>query len=197
MMFPENATDSERNIKWQKIAEITDADFGFATPKEKTDKTRFCVRLLMSNDKGEFCVIKSEKYGYMQLPGGGIDEGENITDALRRETKEETGFLIEDINPIGYTLEKREDIRNTHDFDQDISYVFSASPDKEVGTNYMDDEIAEGFKPIWIKLENFIAEQQNNEGKIESYSGCFSNRRDLEIAKYFKLLKVDNNGGSK
>ena len=197
MYFPENATDSERNIKWQKIAEITDADFGFATPKEKTGKTRFCVRILMSNDRGEFCIIKSEKYGYMQLPGGGIDEGENITEALRRETEEETGFLIKDIKPIGYTLEKREDIRNAHDWDQDISYVFSAFPDKEVGTNYMDDEIVEGFKPIWIKLENFIAEQQNNEGKIESYSGCFSNRRDLEIAKYFKLLKVNNNGRSK
>ena len=162
IQFPVNVTNEERTIDWYKIAEIKDSDFGFNTPKEKTGKTRFCVRLLMPNDKGEFCVIKSEKYGYMQLPGGGIDEGENIADALRRETKEETGFLI-----------------------------------KDMGTNYMDDEIAEGFKPIWIKLENFIAEQQNNEGKIESYSGCFSNRRDLEIAKYFKLLKVDNNGGSK
>ena len=189
--FPENATDSERNVKWQKITEITDADFGFATPKEKTGKTRFCVRLLMSNNKGEFCIIKSEKYGYMQLPGGGIDDGESIAGALRRETKEETGFLIKDIRPIGYTLEKREDIRNTHDWDQDISYVFSAFPDKEVGTNYMDDEIAEGFKPIWIKLENFIAEQQNNEGKIESYSGCFSNRRDLEIARYYKTIESE------
>ena len=64
----------------------------------------------MPNDKGEFCVVKSEKYGYMQLPGGGIDNGESITDALLRETREETGFLIKDINPIGYTLEKREDI---------------------------------------------------------------------------------------
>ena len=189
--FTENATYSERNVKWQKITEITDADFGFATPKEKTGKTRFCVRLLMSNNKGEFCIIKSEKYGYMQLPGGGIDDGESIAGALRRETKEETGFLIKDIRPIGYTLEKREDARNTHDWDQDISYVFSASPDKEVGTNYMDNEIAEGFKPIWIKLEDFIAEQQNNEGRIKSYSGCFSNRRDLLIAKFFKKYILD------
>ena len=52
----------------------------------------------------------------------------------------------------------------------------------------MDDEIAEGFKPIWIKLEDFIAEQQSCEGKIENYSGCFSNRRDLEIAKFYYLL---------
>lgn len=122
----------------------------------------------------------------MQLPGGGIDTGENIIEALRRETKEETGFLIKDVRPIGHTVEKREDIRNKHDWDQDISFVFSALPEKEVGTNYMEDEIAEGFKPIWIKLDDLIAEQERIDGKIESYSGSFSNRRDLKITKFYK-----------
>ena len=187
--FPENATNKERIIEWCRIAEIEDADFGFNTPKEKTGNTRFCVRIILPNDKNEICVIRSEKYGYMQLPGGGIDDGENITEALRRETKEETGFLIKNIKPIGYTLERREDVRNNHDWDQDISFVFTALSDKEVGTKYMEDEVAEGFKPIWIKLEDFIAEQEGNEGKIESYSGCFSNKRDLEIARYFKSMK--------
>ena len=48
------------------------------------------------------------------------------------------------------------------------------------------DEAAEGFKPIWIKLTDFIAEQEQSEGYIESYSGNFSNRRDLSIAKYYQ-----------
>lgn len=125
----------------------------------------------------------------MQLPGGGIDDGENIIEALRRETEEETGFLIKDIKPIGYTFERREDVCNNHDWDQNISFVFTALPDKDVGTKYMEYEIAEGFKPICIKLEDFIAEQESNEGKIGSYSGCFSSKRDLEIAKYFKSMK--------
>lgn len=179
--FPENATNEEQAIGWQKIAEIKDSDFGFDTPKEKTGNTRFCVRVILPNDTGEICVIKSEKYGYMQLPGGGIDDGENIIEALCRETEEETGFLIKDIKPLGYTLEKREDARNNHNWDQDISFVFTAIPDREVGTNYMEDEIAEGFKPIWINPEEFIEKQTSNEGKIESYSGCFSNKRDLVI----------------
>lgn len=178
-------------IDWQKIVEIKDADFGFTDPKEKTGKTRFCVRILLLNDNNEFCVIKSEKHGYMQLPGGGIDDRESIKDALRRETEEETGFVVKDINPLGYVLEKRQDIRNTHDDDQYISYAFSAFPEKEIGTNYTEDEIAEGFKPTWIKLEDFIAEHENNEGKVNGYSGCFSNRRDLEIAKYFRLRMND------
>lgn len=185
MLFPKNATNEERIADWRLIAEIKDADFGFNTPKEKTNITRFGVRVLLFNERQEICVIKSEKYDYMQLPGGGIEKDESILDGLKRETREETGFLIKDIKPLGITIEKRGDIRNTHEFDQDISYIFSASPDKEVGTNYMDDEIAEGFKPIWISLDDFISEQEAREGKIENYSGCFATRRDLEIVRYY------------
>lgn len=110
MLFPDKATEYEKNINWYKIAEVEDADFGFDTPKEKTGITRSGVKVLLFNEKREICVIKSGKYGYMQLPGGGIEKEESI------------------------------------------SYVFSALPDKEVGTNYMDDEITEGFKPIWKSL---------------------------------------------
>ena len=189
--FPKNATNEERTVEWHKIAEIEDADFGFNAPKEKTDEIRFCVRVLLFNDKNEICVIKSEKYGYTQLPGGGIENDESIVGALKRETKEETGWLISNIEPIGYTLERREDKRNTHSWGKDISYVFKAIPIKQVGTNYMEDEITEGFKPIWLRLEDFIIEKEQHKGKIESYSGCFSDRRDLLITKYFqnRLLK--------
>ena len=47
LLFPECATDDERQIHWQKIAEITDKDFGFDTPRAKTGKIRFNVRVLM------------------------------------------------------------------------------------------------------------------------------------------------------
>ena len=66
IQFPADATNEERAITWHKIAEVKDSDFGFNTPKEKTGNTRFCVRVIIPNDKNEFCVIKSEKYGYGQ-----------------------------------------------------------------------------------------------------------------------------------
>ncbi len=187
-VFPEKATDEERQMKWREIAEITDSDFGFNTPRIKGNKIKFNVRLLMQRSDGLICVVRSEKYGYMQLPGGGIENSESITDALLREAREETGFLIKTIRPIGYVVEKREDKRNKHDWDQAISFIFSALPGEEVGTDYTEDENAESFKPIWISLEDFIAEQEKNESKKENYSGCFSNRRDLKIAEFFKSL---------
>ena len=44
-------------------------------------------------------------------------------------------LAIINIEPIGYILENRGDIQNSHDWSRAISYVFSASPGKEVGTN--------------------------------------------------------------
>lgn len=189
LLFPNNATKEERQIDWRLIAEISDDDFGFNNPKPiKDDKIRFNVRCVLKNDSGEICIIKSEKYGYMQIPGGGIDDEETITDALRREVQEETGFSIMGIKPIGYVVEKREDIQNHHDWNKAISYVFSASLGKEVGTNYTEDENADDFRPIWMTLDQFISEKEELKNKESSYSGRFSDKRDLEIAKFFKNL---------
>ena len=122
----------------------------------------------------------------MQIPGGGIGDKETIIDALRREVQEETGFLISKIKAIGYVLERREDIRNSHDWNRVITYAFSASVEKEVGTNYTKDENADGFKPVWMTIDEFISEKEKLKESTSSYSGCFSDRRDLEIIKYFK-----------
>lgn len=187
LLFPINATKEELQIGWRLIAEISDNDFGFNNSKPiKGNKTRFNVRCILQNNSGEVCVVKSEKYGYMQIPGGGINDEETIIDALHREVQEETGFLIVNVKPIGYVLEKREDAQNNHDWNKAVSYVFSASLGKEVGTNYTEDENADNFRPIWMTLDQFIVEKEELKNRANSYSGYFSDRRDLEIAKFFK-----------
>ena len=72
--YPDGATEAERAIEWRKITEISDADFGYTNLREKNDEIRFCVRAVVMNPKGEICAIKSERLGYMQLPGGGIEK---------------------------------------------------------------------------------------------------------------------------
>lgn len=183
MDFPQNATKKERTLNWKQIAIMSDEDFGFTDLEEKADKTRFSVRVLLYNEKGEICVIKSEKYGYFQLPGGGIEENESIIEAAIRETREESGCLIKNIEAIGYTIERRESVRNEHDWKHDISFNFKAIATENVGTNYTEDEVAEGFVPIWANINEVAEELSKNEGHIKSYSGNFSNRRDLEIIK--------------
>ncbi len=76
--------------------EYTDRRGNTKTPN---DKSVFGTR------KGAFAILKNKDKILMaraeyamdvnELPGGGIDEGENIEQALVRELQEETGFTIE------------------------------------------------------------------------------------------------------
>lgn len=62
-------------------------------------------RSIVINNKGEILLIqriKSDSWngGFWEIPGGKLDEGQDITHALEREVFEETNLLI---NPISRT----------------------------------------------------------------------------------------------
>lgn len=50
---------------------------------------------------GKILVVRREPDDYLggvfELPGGGVDEGENLKEAVRREVLEETGLVIDNI----------------------------------------------------------------------------------------------------
>lgn len=43
---------------------------------------------------GKLALIRSVKYGYYKFPGGGLEDGESLTDALIREVREESGLEV-------------------------------------------------------------------------------------------------------
>ncbi len=57
------------------------------------------------NDKNEVLLVKQYRYPIkdfqINIPGGGIDEGEDVESALKREIKEETGLEIEIVKKLG------------------------------------------------------------------------------------------------
>ncbi|MDP2090645.1 MAG: NUDIX hydrolase [Candidatus Gracilibacteria bacterium] len=54
---------------------------------------RISIKALIYNDKGEFLLCK-ESSGLWDLPGGGLDHGENPRDCLKREVLEEMGLEV-------------------------------------------------------------------------------------------------------
>jgi nucleoside triphosphatase len=53
---------------------------------------------LVFNAQGQLLVVKSHKWkGKYTIPGGHVEVGERLEDALRREIKEETGLDVHDI----------------------------------------------------------------------------------------------------
>ncbi len=59
---------------------------------------RVSVKGLSINDDGKFLLIREDN-GMWELPGGGLDHGEDPIEGLRREVQEETGLKITNILP--------------------------------------------------------------------------------------------------
>jgi 8-oxo-dGTP diphosphatase len=65
--------------------------------RDENDKNHFCAYFLPYNPKTkQIFIIHHKKSGLWLSPGGHIDKGETVLDALKREIKEELGF---DFNP--------------------------------------------------------------------------------------------------
>ncbi len=61
---------------------------------------------LIVNEKGETLLIKRKNRNDIGLwckPGGTVEFGETVEDAVRREIKEEVGVDIELLEPLGFT----------------------------------------------------------------------------------------------
>jgi ADP-ribose pyrophosphatase YjhB (NUDIX family) len=64
-----------------------------STSPRKTDYLyRISLKGLVRNENGEILVVKENGRTWWDLPGGGMDHGENLTYALVREMKEEVNL---------------------------------------------------------------------------------------------------------
>lgn len=52
------------------------------------------VAAVVRNDKGDVLLIERTDNGFWALPGGAQEIGESVTDAVRREVREETGIEV-------------------------------------------------------------------------------------------------------
>jgi 8-oxo-dGTP pyrophosphatase MutT (NUDIX family) len=112
-------------------------------------KTREAARAVVFDNDGKIALLNVSKWNYHKLPGGGIDEGESIIAALKRECREEIGCEIEVTAELGEILEYRKmfNVKQT-------SYCYLAKVVGEKGEPaFMLDEIDDGFKVEWVSIE--------------------------------------------
>ena len=131
---------------------IRDADIGASFPAPATYRERRASRAIVFDQDGKIALLDATKKNYHKLPGGGIDEGEDVQMALDRELMEETGCSVENLRELGII----EEYRNNYELHQ-TSYCFLADLVGEKGTSNLEEgEIAEGFETVWVNLEDAI-----------------------------------------
>lgn len=67
------------------------------------------VNRCVIEDDGKILLVKRSAHdannpGLWEVPGGKLDNGQNLLDALKREVAEETGLDVEPTSPLAYTV---------------------------------------------------------------------------------------------
>ncbi|MCL2869298.1 NUDIX domain-containing protein [Candidatus Saccharibacteria bacterium] len=65
--------------------------------------TKYATRTVLLDDNGRVTVINVQKYGYYKVPGGGVEDGEDLRESAKREVLEEAGCDCEIIAELGRT----------------------------------------------------------------------------------------------
>lgn len=129
-------------------------------------------------------MLYTERYHDYTLPGGGVDEGEDIIDGLIRELKEETGAKnITNIKPFGRYEEYRPWYKDDFDVIHMDSYCFTCDIDNELGDTQLEDyEVHNGMRPVWLNIHEAI---KHNENTMTN-----SDKKGFSIERETFLLKL-------
>jgi 8-oxo-dGTP diphosphatase len=144
-------------------------------------RKREAARAVVSDNAGKIALLRVGLYNYHKLPGGGIDEGEDVPTALERELLEEIGCKAEVTGEVGEIIE----YRNQFELEQ-ISYCFVATQIGEKGEpDFTEKELREQFSVVWTdNIDSAIALLEQD--KPTNYEGRFIQKRDLALLKAAK-----------
>lgn len=96
---------------------------------------------IVLNEKNELLLIKGPRRGW-EMPGGQVEEGESLMDAVIRETKEESGIDIEVVKFCGIFQNVEDSICNTLFLGKPIGGELTTSPESlEVGFYQLEEAI--------------------------------------------------------
>ena len=130
------------------LCELTDKEvlgtegYSYAVP-------RLTARAIVKNKQGLYAVMYAQKFNLYSLPGGGVEDGEDILSALHREVLEETGCECDRIEELGCVLENRAHA----DYTQKSYYyiVTTSGPRRE--TELTEEERSNKTQVQWHTLE--------------------------------------------
>ncbi len=98
----------------KQICELND-EIILGKPGRSSAAPRLTARAIVKNADGLYAVMYAEKFGLYSLPGGGVEDGEDVLTALNREIIEETGCTCDHIYELGMIYENRATLNYTQE----------------------------------------------------------------------------------
>lgn len=150
------------------LAEISEATLGLGEPEALGEEytLRKSARAILLNNEGNMATQYLHTYTFHKLPGGGVDPGESIQDALVREVREEVGCDCVATEPVGIVIEYRNKYQMLH-----ISYGFVCTTEGDIGApTFEEGELEEGQETLWLPPAEVLTRmQQDTPGKFEGH----------------------------
>ena len=166
------------------IAEITDKEI-LGTDGLSSAEPRYTARAIVKS--GDlYAVIHSEKFHKYSLPGGGVDDGEDIITALKREILEETGCTCGKISELGIVKENRAQADYTQ-----ISYYYVVEADSVGVPHFTEVEAKSRTVLQWHTLSEMI--KLINDLQPATYQQQYLKARDVAALNEY-IKSCDKNG---
>lgn len=155
-----------------------------------TWRDRITGKVIILDEFKKIALIKNNVHNYLLLPGGGIEENEDIIQGTIRECAEETGYKIVIETELGITDDYR-----AKESKHCINYGYIGNIVEKGEPNLTESEKDIGVSVVWIPLTEAVIlfEKQVEslkEGTIKYYNTGFNVVRDcFFVKKAFEILK--------
>lgn len=145
-------------------------------------KPRRTVRTILKNEEDKIALMYMAKYNIYMFPGGGIEDGEGLEEALRREILEETGCSCRIIKELGYIYENR----GALDYTQESFYYVTEKIGEQAEVMLTEDEEENMTSYNWYSIEE--AHERLLNSVHETLQQKFLQARDLAVLDEYRNM---------
>lgn len=152
---------------------------GRAAPGD--DAVRVAARALI-RDEDRLLLLRSGKRGDVKFPGGGVEAGEALTQALERELLEECGREVVACGPIVVTsVDSHADHARPGVFTMISHYLICQVSDRQLPVSLEPYEAELDLQPVWLTVDEALA--ANAEALSRGTANPWT-RRELTVLRH-------------
>ena len=168
----------------KQICELNDK-IVLGTEGLSTKTPRITARAIVKNQDGLYAVMYADKFKLHSLPGGGVEDGEDVLTALRREVYEETGCVCDEIQELGIVAENRASLDYTQ-----INYYFVVTTTHTPGENHLTEAEQDSRTVVeWRTFDEMV--RLINEQEFDRVQGKYLKARDVvALREYSKWVEL-------